>query len=167
MKKIIFALLFPIICFAQNPGFELLKKINGVEIYYKATKTKEAAKKDTWIVEFEYKNTSGHDIFYKTTIEQPNSLDKALGGKEVTIDHFAVVFIENTKGMSFISDDKALLTGDKTRLSTDNNERIYMFKKGKTYTKSMDFRGDKGIEPIISIQIINSISFTENISEFL
>jgi len=59
------------------------------------------------------------------------------------------------------------LRGDKTRLLTDKYEDIFILKKGKTYTKSMDFRSDKNVEPVLSIQIINSITFTDNIKDFL
>ena len=168
MKKVIcILLLITNLVYSQNPGFELLKKINGVEVYYKKTKTKEATSKDTWIIEFEYTNNSNGDLFYKTDVVAQSSLEVYLKTEKTIISHFAVINIENTKAISFISDRDIFLRGDKTRLKTDKYENIYILKKGKTYTKSMDFRSDKNVEPVLSIQIINSITFTENIKDFL
>lgn len=168
MKKIILLFLFfPIFCIAQNPGYELLKKINGVDVYYKKSKTKEGDKKDTWVIEFEFNNNSGKDIYYKSTIEESDNVSKLLGDdKTKEIYHFAQISLENAKKLSFVSDSNMKLSGDKTRLSTDNKENIYIIKKGKTYTQAMDFRAEKGIDPIISLQIINSISFTDDITDF-
>ena len=173
MKKILLVLLIalPFFCFSQNAGFTLLKKINGVEIYYKVSKTKETDKKDTWLVEFEYFNNTGADLFYKTVKETQKSdlLSTILQEerKEQQVSNFAKVFIENIKALDFTSTSSSDVSGDKTRLQTDKEEGIYRIKKGKTYTLSMDFKGKKGIEPVISIQIVNSISFTDNINEFL
>lgn len=168
MKKLLW-LLVMVASYAhsQNPGFELMKKINGVEIFYKKTKTKETTTKDTWIIEFEYTNNSNSDIYYKTIEEAQSSLDVYLKKAKTIISHFAVINIENTKAISFISDKDIYLRGDKTRLQTDKYEDIYILKKGKTYTNSMDFRSDKNVNPVLSIQILNSITFTENIKDFL
>lgn len=175
MKKIILAALF--VCgnaIAQNPGYELLKKINGVEVYYKMRKTKESDKKDTWLIEFEYFNITGKDIFYKTSLQENkksfgdilmNSIDKE--DSKTQVSNFASILIENTKALDFVSDTESNITGDKTRLSTNQGEALYIIKKGKTYTRSMDFKGKKGITPVIAISIVNSISFTENLFEFL
>lgn len=173
MKKIIILLLFPIFCISQNPGFLLLKKVNGVEIYYKLSKTKETEKKDTWLVESEYFNNTSNDIYYKSVKPDQDKSDKLIDNllktKEdnLQISNFASVFIQNTKALDFTSDSQKNITGDKTRIVTDKGENIYRLKKGKTYTLSMDFKGNKTVEPIISIQVINSISFTDNIFDFL
>ncbi|HMI08104.1 MAG TPA: hypothetical protein VK528_11195 [Flavobacterium sp.] len=152
--------------FSQAKEFEVLKKINGVEIFSKSTITKSTEKKDTWIVEFEFRNVTDHDIYYKSIVQQPTNMEKLAGEKEKNVVNFATISIENSNAMSFISDQYAFLIGDRIRLRTDNNENIYVIKHGKTYTNSMDFRSNKGIEPILSIQIINSISFTESFSDF-
>jgi hypothetical protein len=169
MKKllVLFMVAFGTIANAQNPGYVLLKKINGVDVYYKKSKTKEGDKKDTWVIEFEFNNNSDKDIYYKSQVSEPGDIDKILGDKDnKEIFHFARISIENAKKLSFVSDSNMELSGDKTRLSTDQKENIYIIKKGKTYTKNMGFRADKGIDPVMSLQIINSISFTNDITDF-
>ena len=147
---------------AQNPGYILLKKINGVEIYYKTVKTKEDTKKDTWSIDFEYINTTGKDIFYKSVLSEATIFENA-----GYISYFGVVTIKNAKMLSLSTSDPTDVSGDKLRLLTDKGEPIYIIKKGKTYTRNMDFRAEKGVEPILSIEVINSISFTESITEFM
>ncbi len=104
MKKITFLLFFVTsFIFAQNPGFSLLKKINGVDIYYKSSKTKEDTKKDTWLIEYEYINTTGKDIYYKANIIKDGGLFGT--GEYLIIGYFALVSIKNAKAMSLTTSD--------------------------------------------------------------
>ncbi len=166
MKKITFLLFFVTsFIFAQNPGFSLLKKINGVDIYYKSSKTKEDTKKDTWLIEYEYINTTGKDIYYKANIVKDDGIFGT--GEYLIIGYFALVSIKNAKAMSLSTSDDIDISGDKTRLQSDKGEPIYIIKKGKTYTRTMDYRNDKGIEPLITIMIEDNITFIESINELL
>lgn len=159
MRRIVFVFLFiAFIGNAQNPGYELMRSINGVDVYFKKTKTNETMKKDTWIIEFEFINSSENDIFYKSV---------AGSRKDTPISHFALVTLENAKTISFISDSDIGLRGDKTRLITDQGDVIYTLKKGKTYTRTMNFRGDKGVDPVLTIHATNSISFSGTIYDFM
>lgn len=166
-KILIIASLFSSLCWSQSNGFKLIRKINGIEIFAKLSKTKESSKKDTWVIEFEYINNSGTDIFYKSRFVDPKALLFMGDTKKVEVANFAVLSLENTKAISFISDKEMNLNGDKTRLKTDENESIYIIKKGKTYTRTMDFRADKGVEPIIVVQAVNSVSFTGSVYDFM
>lgn len=168
MKKItlLLLLLVPVFAIAQNPGFTVLKKINGVSIYYKMTKTKEGDKKDSWLIEFEYGNESGKDLFYKSSLQEAGTMDQIMGNNsKVENADFAFISIENTKALSF-SSGSINLFGDRLRIKTDKDESIFILKKGKTYTKTLDFKGNKGIEPVLNVQIVNSISFTDQINDF-
>lgn len=166
MKKFTFIFCFiASFTFAQNPGFSLLKKINGVDVFYKVSKTKEEAKKDTWLIEFEYVNSTGRDIFYKGTSKKDDGVWGT--GKDIMISYFALVSIKNAKALSLATTGDTDISGDKTRLQTDKGEPIYLLKKGKTYTRTMDYRNDKGIEPLVTIMIENNITFLEGINELL
>lgn len=174
MKKILFFLFFTsTFCFSQtNNEFKLLKKINGIEIYFKVKKLRDTKSKTDWLIEFEYTNSTSNDLFYKSffTKEKPNLLD-ALSDKEPKTKEseelsFCKINIENKNGF-FNSNASGGITGDKTRLKTDKNETILILKKNKTYTKSFEMRTNIEEEPIINISIINSISFTEEINDFM
>lgn len=172
MKKLLLLLfLFSSFCFSQtNNDFKLLKKINGVEIYYKVKKLRDTKSKTDWLIEFEYTNSTNNDLFYKSFFikEKPNLLDvvsdKETKEKEET--SFCKINIENKNGF-WNSNSSGGITGDKTRLKTDKNETILLLKKNKTYTRSFEMRTNIEEEPIINISIINSISFTEDINDFL
>lgn len=154
--------------FAQSDGFELIRKTNGIEVYYKMTKTKEAKNKDTWVIEFEYINNSDSDIFYKSRFQEADVLDQLFGDdKKREVTNFAVISLENVKGINFISDREIKISGDRTRLRTDKEESIYLIKKGKIYTRTMDFRADKGTEPVIVVTTANSVSFTGSVYDFM
>jgi len=148
---------------------DLLKKINGIEIFYKKTKVKELKKKDKWIIELEYTNNTNEDIYYKTVTQNNNNLLNALAGgsDKIEVYYFATVHLQNAKTMSFVSDQKVRISGDKTRLVTDENHNLFLFKKGKTYTETLDFKSEKGVEPVLTVDIVNSITFTEDITDFL
>lgn len=174
MKKILFLLLFTItFSFSQtNNEFKLLKKINGVEIYVKIKKLKDTKSKTDWLIEFEYTNATNTDLFYKSyfTKENPDLLDiiadKEAKTKEKEETSFCKINVENKNGF-WNSNANGGITGDKTRLKTDKNETILLLKKNKTYTRSFEMRTNLDEEPIINISIINSISFTEQINDFL
>lgn len=170
MKRItlLIFLFIGITAFSQTEDFELIRKINGIEVYYKMTKTKEAKKRDTWVIEFEYINNSDSDIFYKSRFVSSSVAEQLLGNnspEEVT--HFSVISLENVKGINFISDRNINLRGDRTRLKTDRKESIYIMKKGKIYTRTMDFRAKKDVEPVIVVKTANNISFTGSVYDFM
>uniref|UniRef100_UPI00404B0FA2 hypothetical protein n=1 Tax=Flavobacterium sp. TaxID=239 RepID=UPI00404B0FA2 len=158
--------------FSQTNDYILLKKINGIEIYYKIKRLKETKKKVDWLIEFEYVNSTNSDIFYKSIFVSPSTsetlfdslLDTKTGDKEET--QFCKINIENINGV-FNSSASGGITGDKTRIKTDKNESILILKKNKTYTRSFEMRTNIEEEPIISITVINSISFTEDLKDFL
>ena len=166
MKKIFFLLLFfSLKTISQNPGFELLKKFNGVELYYKKKLVSEEKKKDVWLIEIEYFNNTSKDLFYKSNLVKVSEFDKKIGNKDYFVSHFTEIKIENVKNI--FSDSNTRISGDITRLLTNLFEPIYIIKKGKTYTDKIQFYTEKGVEPIITTTIMNSIFFTDNIYDFL
>lgn len=169
MKKLLlFFLLISINVFSQTNDFEIIRKINGVEIYARKSMTKEGKKKDTWIIEFEIVNKTDSDIFYKSRFGSPDMFSQILGENDKKeLNYFASVALENTRGISFISDSEINLSGDRTRLKTDRGESIFVLKKGKIYTKTMDFRADKGTEPVIVVMSANGVSFTGSLYDFM
>lgn len=167
MKKTIITLLLTIFSFfgySQNNEFKLFKKINGIEIFYKLTKTKSNEKNDYWSIEFEYVNNTSSDIYYKTITKQVNTLVQK-SSREV--NYFCTIELENKKTIDFYSDLLVEISGDKTRLCTDKSEKIYVFKKQKTYTKQMSFKGNIGVVPVLTTNVVNDIIFTNNIYDFL
>ena len=169
MKKslLILLLFIPIFMFSQNSGFELLKKINGIEVYYKMSRSKETEKKDIWLIEYEYLNVAGKDKYYKTTEVQASDLDVFFGKRDLTYSNFATLSVENSQKAVVLNGGNGFLTGDKSRLTTEKSESIYVFRKDKTYTNSFQLRCPSDFQPIVSVKIINSILFTENILDFL
>ncbi len=151
--------------FAQNPGFSLLKKINGVDVYYKSSITKDDGKKNTWLIEFEYVNGTGKDLFYKAARKQDDNIFSSSDTK--LVGYFALVSIKNAKALSLTTSADTEVSGDKTRIQSDKGEPIFIIKKGKTYTRTMDYKNDKGIEPLITIMIEDDITFFESINELL
>ncbi len=165
--RIIFFLFCSCIVFGQNSDFELLKKVNGVEIYYKQSIVKPGDKKDRWVIEFEFVNKTQNDIFYTSYIQQPTALQSALGDKPTINARFAYIYLENSKEISFTSDSEIGLRGDKTKLKTSSDDIIVVLKKNKVYTSSMDFRAEKGVIPVLTVDINRNISFVESLLEFL
>ncbi len=170
MKNILlfFLIIASVESYSQTKGFELIRKINGIEIYAKQSKTKETKRKTTWIIEFIIINKTDADIFYKSRFVSPSTFDQLLGDTDKEeVNSFAVITLENAKGISFISDSDIRLRGDRTRLRTSDGATIYVLKKGKTYTRTMDFRAKNGIEPVIVVTADNSTSFTGSLYDFM
>jgi len=174
MKKTVLTfalLLFTSLIFAQDK-FEVLKNINGIEISYRKQKLKDKKNKTIWILEFEYRNTLPEDIYYKSYFYKRSSgiLDvisnKDTSGYDEYIN-FIDVSVENQSGFLASSDVEIYLSGDKTRLKTDNDESIIVLKKFKTYTKSLEVKLNNDDEPVIKVSAINSISFTDDLTDFL
>lgn len=171
-KSILIFLFITSLSFSQTNEFRLLKKINGIEIYCKTKKLKENKKKVDWLIEIEYINSTNEDIFYKSYFVSPNSSEALIGAlfdsktKDKEETQFCRINIENINGF-FNSSASGGITGDKTRLKTDKNESIMLIKKNKTYTRSFEMKTNIDEDPIISIVVINSISFTEDLKDFL
>ena len=174
MKKTLLAitfLIFTTTVFSQE-DWEVLKTINGIEISYRKQKLQEKKNKIIWSIEFEYKNTLPEDIFYKSYF-----VSKRKGILDIIADNntdgydektnFINVSVENRRGFLASTDVEINLSGDKTRLKTDKNQTIVTLKKFKTYTKSLEVKLDKDDEPVIKVSAINSISFTDDLTDFL
>lgn len=149
-------LLISMISFAQE--FKPLKTFNGIEISYKVTKTREDEKKVYYVIEFEYVNKSGADYYYKE-FNDPDKSDP--------VNYFAFVENANAKAVSFTSQKYIGLTGDKTKLKTTSNEQIYKIVKNKTYGAKMDFKADKGVEPVIIATGNSKMEFFGSVVDFL
>lgn len=170
MKKLVFITLFLFSAsYAQNDGFKLLKKINGIEIYFKSTKTT-TKKTENYNIQYEYINTTGKDIYYKTfTAKENKGLLDVLNKKEAQSyenANFATIGVENKKVQIF-SNRNSGIVGDKTRLKTDDNHDIYVFKKNKTYTMNIEYSSDLNTELILNVNINNDIIFEDDIKAFL
>lgn len=174
MKQTLFTLVFLIFystLFAQN-DWEILKNINGIEISYRKQKLQEKKNKIIWQIEFEYRNTLPDDIYYKSYfIKQKADVLDIISKKNTNsydeYTNFIDVSVENRRGFLASTDVEINLSGDKTRLKTDKNERIIVLRKFKTYTKSLEVKLDKDDEPVIKVSAINSISFTDDLTDFL
>ncbi len=164
MKKLLLILLltFSISGFSQSAGFILLKKINGIEIYEKKTKTKTNDKHDYWTVEFEYINTTQNDLYYNANLNKNSK-----GAVRFEDYSFCSFELENKKTLDMYSDLSAWIQGEKTRLKLDTGETILVFKKNKTYSKKMEYKITKNNEPFLGFRQNSNTIITDNIYEFL
>lgn len=174
MKKTLLAitfLIFTTTVFSQQ-DWEVLKNINGIEISYRKQKIQEKKNTIVWSIEFEYRNTLDKDLYYKSYYYKKTEgiLDFISNKNTKGYDeylNFIDISVENQRGFLASSYVEVYLSGDKTRLKTDNNESIMSLKKFKTYTKSLEVKLDEDDDPVIKVSAINSISFTNDLTDFL
>lgn len=75
-------------------------------------KQKKIQKKYTWLIEYEYGNTTGKDIYYQANPKKDYGLFGS--GENVMVGYFALVSIKNTKALSLSTFDDVNISGDKT-----------------------------------------------------
>lgn len=162
MKKLLLILMltFSISSFSQSAGFTLLKKINGIEIYEKQTKTKTTDKDDYFLFEYEYINKTQSDLYYTGTLSYGNK------GKKTENNTFCTFQFDDKKTFDMYSGFGIYITGDKTRLRLDSGEPIAVFKKNKTYSTKIELKSEKDTTPVLNFRQIGN-SITDNISDFL
>ncbi len=134
-----------------------LNNQEGIYVTYELTKIEEGSKKDTYLAVVKAENKNDYDVFYSVPLTK-----QANGTTTVSILEnklFSQTSVRNSTG---IFGDNINLTGQETKLITNDNKLLYSISKGNFITAEKEFKVKKGVKPIITNTFLLSLKSIDN-----
>jgi hypothetical protein len=143
--------------FSQAQDKLTLNNQDGIYVTYELTKIEEGSKKDTYLAVVKAENKNDYDVFYSIPLTKQANGSTAISILENKL--FAQSSVRNSTGLF---GDNINLTGQETKLITNDNKILYSISKGNFITAEKEFKVKKGAKPILTNTFLLPLKSIDN-----
>lgn len=148
---------FLLFSYVQAQDKVLLNSQDGIYITYQLTKIKDGTKKDTYLAVVKAENKNDYDVFYGIPLTKlPN------GTTTVSILENKLFAQSSVRNSTSLFGDNINLSGQETKLITNDNKILYSISKGDFITAEDEFKVRKGEKPILTNTFLLPLKGIEN-----
>ncbi len=134
-----------------------LNNQDGIYVTYELTKIEDGPKKDTYLAVVRAENKNDFDVFYSIPL-----IKQANGTTGISILENRLFAQSSVRNSLSLFGDNINLTGNETKLITNDNKILYSISKGNFITNEKEFKVKKGVKPILTNTFLLPLKSIDN-----